>query len=365
MMMVSRSMTRSTASPNKRATARARSWSSRRRASRSASLWKDARALPQFVRRLPARLGRRARHLPARRAAPWTPHRQGGLFFEQGHAQDAHVPRRRIWRRASPVSSLAPKPPRGGDGRRAGARGPAPRDVAAALRRLHEVRRRLPRRARSRRRSTRACARATRLVWRRGGGLAICPPAGGRIVVEGAGFGGEGGDGTRLPPIESPTPRPRAAAPRGRTMQSPPPPPAGPRTRARAEPLLQPGSTSWPSCQALPSTATQLRGAAGQSGPAPLPDLAINRTGSPVRLVGGIGLALHDPLPVGSIDQYSASTRAIELAGALPSSHATCRPTGARRQRWACRRARRAHSGRARPWARRAAGSRRGHFHPP
>ena len=42
--------------------------------------------------------------------------------------------------------------------------------------------------------------------------------------------------------------------------------------------------------------------------------MAINRTGSPVRLVGGIGLALHDPLPVGSIDQYSASTRAIELA---------------------------------------------------
>ena len=57
-----------------------------------------------------------------------------------------------------------------------------------------------------------------------------------------------------------------------------------------------------------------MRGSFGQSGLAPLPDLAINRTGSPVRLVGGIGLALHDPLPVGSIDQYSASTRAIELA---------------------------------------------------
>mmetsp|Transcript_26539 Transcript_26539/g.80057 ORF Transcript_26539/g.80057 Transcript_26539/m.80057 type:complete len:114 (+) Transcript_26539:97-438(+) len=49
---------------------------------------------------------------------------------------------------------------------------------------------------------------------------------------------------------------------------------------------------------------------------APLPDLAINSTGSPVRLVGGLGMAIRDPLAVGRIDSYSASNRAIELARA-------------------------------------------------
>ena len=147
----------------------------------------------------------------------------------------------------------------------------------------------------------------------RGGGLKICPPAGGRIAVEGEGFGGEGGD--RLPPIESPTRGRAPPPPRGRTMQSPLPPPAGPRTPLAQSRYYNPDPRSLAKPKPLPSTATQgPRGGFGQSGLAPLPDLAINRTGSPVRLVGGIGLALHDPLPVGSIDQYSASTRAIELA---------------------------------------------------
>ena len=149
----------------------------------------------------------------------------------------------------------------------------------------------------------------------RGGGLKICPPAGGRIAVEGEGFGGEGGDGTRLPPIESPTRGRAPPPPRGRTMQSPLPPPAGPRTPLAQSRYYNPDPRSLAKPKPLPGTATQaMRGSFGQSGLAPLPDLAINRTGSPVRLIGGIGLALHDPLPVGSIDQYSASTRAIELA---------------------------------------------------
>ena len=40
---------------------------------------------------------------------------------------------------------------------------------------------------------------------------------------------------------------------------------------------------------------------------------AASATGA-ARRAGGIGLALHDPLPVGSIDPDSASTRAIDLA---------------------------------------------------
>ena len=73
----------------------------------------------------------------------------------------------------------------------------------------------------------------------RGGGLKICPPAGGRIAVEGEGFGGEGGD--RLPPIESPT-RGRAPRRRARPHDAEPAAAAGRAAHAaRAEPLLQPG----------------------------------------------------------------------------------------------------------------------------
>ena len=101
----------------------------------------------------------------------------------------------------------------------------------------------------------------------------------------------------------------------GGTYHYPSPPPAGPRTPLAQSRYYNPDPRSLAKPKPLPGTATQaMRGSFGQSGLAPLPDLAINRTGSPVRLVGGIGLALHDPLPVGSIDQYSASTRAIELA---------------------------------------------------
>ena len=107
-------------------------------------------------------------------------------------------------RRVCSQSVPGAKPPMGRRRGRAGARGPAPRDVAANLfadctksdgdsapRALAA-----PVYARMRK------GDAPRLRPR-GGGLKICPPAGGRIAVEGEGFGGEGGD--RLPPIESPT----------------------------------------------------------------------------------------------------------------------------------------------------------------
>ena len=49
----------------------------------------------------------------------------------------------------------------------------------------------------------------------------------------------------------------------------------------------------------------------------PLPGVGdLNATGSPVRLIGGLGRAIRDPLPVGEIDAYSSGARAIELARA-------------------------------------------------
>ena len=112
--------------------------------------------------------------------------------------------------------------------------------------------------------------------------------------------------------------RPRAAAARPHDAE-----PAAAAGRAadaaRAEPLLQPGSAiprKTPP-KPLPARRRRPRGADAGVGPRALTGDAINRTGSPVRLVGGIGLALHDPLPVGSIDQNPATTRAIELAAPL------------------------------------------------
>ena len=132
------------------------------------------------------------------------------------------IPRAR--RRGLPaVRSLGSKAPHGAATVAVPAReGPLLGDVAAEpLRRLHKVRRRF-RAARARGAGLRAHAQGRRPWLRpRGGGLKICPPAGGRIAVEGEEAGGEGGDGRACRPSS----RRRAAARRRRR--------AGARCRAR------------------------------------------------------------------------------------------------------------------------------------